>query len=158
MRIRGRSRRSREFTYVPLTPRDEAVRGDRRYRIGAWLNTWGSPILALAFCVVLALPIALLVDWRANDLGSERPRAYLAGTLLWLLALAATYVRWFAWRQERSERQRGYRFYVDPQERDAEIAAAKGILLSSNSTSEERDRAVELLVSRGAAQRQAFTQ
>jgi hypothetical protein len=66
------------------------------------------------------------------------------------LALVLIYSCWYAWRQERSERRRSYSFYVNPQEADGEIAEAKSVLLRLQSSNEERERAIELLLSRGA--------
>lgn len=150
MRAKSGSGRSGEFIYVPLTPRDEAVRADPRYKIGVWLYTLrGSGFLGAAIFLALGIPIALVLGWRAGELGAERSRVHVTLTVMWLLAIGALYARWFARRQERAEDQRGYRFSVGPAESDAEIMAAKSVLLSRESTSEERTRAVELLISRG---------
>jgi hypothetical protein len=151
MRVGRRAKRLRGFVYIPLTPRDEAVHRDLRYRVGRWVDTtaWGQ-FLALAVFAAFGLPIGVLLDWRDGSVDDQRPRLLVVLALMWLVALALIYAWWYAQRQKRSELQRGYSFYVDPEEADAQVAEAKSVLLRLHSSSEERERAIELLVSRRA--------
>jgi hypothetical protein len=85
MRVGRRSPRLRGLVYIPLTPRDEAVHGDLRYRVGTWLNTLrGSRFLGLTLFVAIGVPIGLLLDWRDSSGGGDRPGLYVFLILMWL--------------------------------------------------------------------------
>lgn len=136
--------------YVPLNEQDYAVYEDLRYRLGHWLrNEFDRPTAVAAFAA-FGVPLAVIFDSWTGDLGTERPRVYVALLVIWIVAVLLVYARWFEHRQAVSERRRGYRFYVFEDERDMEIAGAKEALLSTTSTDRERQEALGLLLARGA--------
>jgi hypothetical protein len=152
LRIMERWFRSKEILYTPLTERDEEVRRDPRYRVGRWLGGDGYRFVALSFITAIALPVAVCVDWLQ---GHDEPdlRAQLVGLILWLLSVLVLYVWSFFARQDRSEKRRSYRFSRVAPDDDLDVAHAKTSLLSAASTPSERERALQLLISRNACSR-----
>jgi hypothetical protein len=134
--------------YVPLTQQDYAIHQVWRYRVGHWLRNNNDRFTVLAAFGAVAVPVAVLFSLLTN--GSEKPGVWITLLVIWLIETPLVYARWFEHRQEASERRRGYRFYVPETEYDIELAQAKGTLLSMASTVQERDQALDLLLSRGA--------
>jgi hypothetical protein len=85
-----------------------------------------------------------------EDEDNQKPGLVISSVVMWVIGAVLVYARWFEHRQGASEQRRGYRFYVRDNEYDLEVAHAKESLLSTESTEDERQQALDLLLSRGA--------
>ena len=141
----------RKATYVPLTEQDYAVRRDPRYRAGIYLGRdyWGRGWLTLAVLLAVGEPIGVGVSWWQHDFGLVRARAIVTEFVMWMVCVAALYCYWFWRQQDRAESERGYSFYVLKHEENAEAAELKAVVMSPVSSEEERQRAIDELVSMG---------
>jgi hypothetical protein len=147
----GRWSRPKEYAYAPLSERDEQVRRDFRYRTGRWFfgRRGQYQMGTVLVCAAVALPLGIVLT--ALE-GGEMPRGkeLLAFVAMLAAGLFVVYTWWFYSRQDRSELRRSYWFSSIRPSDDLEVAAAKETLLSRDSSHGECERALELLVSRGA--------